>query len=56
MSKEQAVSIMTQNAENGTLCTEIVKILLDNYEQVDSARNRASHEAGKRYFESMNMI
>ncbi|MBR1736212.1 MAG: HD domain-containing protein [Firmicutes bacterium] len=56
MSKEQAVTVMAHNTENGTLCPEIVKLLLDIYEQVEAARDKASREAGKRYFESIGKL
>jgi len=53
MSREQAAKVLQENVHNGEICGDVVTLLLDNYECIDSARDLASRKAGKRYFESM---
>ena len=53
MSREEATGILQDSARAGEICTEIVALLADNYERVDAARDKASHIAGKRYFDSL---
>jgi len=53
MTRDQAASILQGDARAGNICNHMVALLLDNYEQVDTARDAASHIAGKRYFDSL---
>ena len=53
MSKEQAMNILNENVKNNAVCGDIVGLLSERYEEVDSIRDSVSREAGKRYFESL---
>ena len=53
MSKEQALKVLYENVERGEISREIVALLEAHYEEVDAARDAMSHDAGKRYFASM---
>ena len=53
MDRERALAVLRQNVENGAICGEVVRLLEENYETVDSARDRESREAGQRYFRSL---
>ncbi len=53
MGKEQALTILRGDAERGDISSGIVELLAENYEQVNTAREKASAAAGKRYRESM---
>jgi len=53
MTRDQAADILEGDAKAGAICGDVVALLLDNYEQVDTARDAASHLAGKRYFDSL---
>lgn len=51
MSKEQAIRVLREDVDNEAIDGSIVDLLIANYEQIDSSRDRASREAGKRYFD-----
>ena len=53
MTREQAADVLNGDVKAGGICGDIVALLLDNYEQVDAARDTASRIAGKRYFDSL---
>ena len=53
MTREQAADVLNGDVKAGGICGDIVALLLDNYEQVDAARDAASRIAGKRYFDSL---
>lgn len=53
MTRSQASDVLHGDVERDNICGDVVTLLLDNYEQVDSARDTASHIAGKRYFDSL---
>ena len=53
MPKDQVIRIMQENVDNGSLSHIIVECLLDNYDTIDVERDRQSHIAGRRYFESI---
>ena len=53
MTREQAANVLRGDANGGNICSDVVELLLDNYERVDSARDRYSRIAGKRYFDSL---
>ncbi len=54
MPKGQVMSVLKENADRGDICKDVVALLFDHYDEIDSARAVASEEAGKRYFESFN--
>lgn len=54
MPKGQVMSVLKENADRGHICKDVVALLFDHYDEIDSARAVASEEAGKRYFESFN--
>lgn len=53
MNREQAMSVMWSDVENGTLDRDLVQLLEDHYEEIDSERERESRDAGSRYFQSL---
>ena len=53
MGKEKALAVLNENAANGSICSDLVALLSDNYENVDTIRDTVSRQAGKRYFESL---
>ena len=53
MNREQATSVMWSDVENGTLDRDLVQLLEDHYEEIDSERERESRDAGSRYFQSL---
>ena len=53
MPAEKVVAILRENVERGELSDLLVELLIRNYDQVNAARARASHEAGGRYYRSM---
>ena len=53
MPREKAAAVLQEDVQGDAICGDIVALLLDNYEQVDEARDRLSHLAGKRYFDSL---
>lgn len=55
MDKEQAQKVLMENAERGEICSVVVKLLMDHYDEVDAAREQRSREVGKRYYESLGL-
>ena len=53
MNREQAMKVMNENVEYGSVDGDIVAILHDNYDAIDGIRDEISRERGKRYFDSM---
>ena len=53
MDHDQAMAVMWNNVENGTLDRELVQLLEDHYEEIDGERERESREEGSRYFRSL---
>ena len=53
MSREKALAVLKENVEAGGICGQIVGLLEEHYDEVDTAREQESREAGKRYFESL---
>ena len=53
MTREQAADVLRGDVRAHGICGDVVDLLLDNYAQVDAARDAASHIAGKRYFDSL---
>lgn len=52
MKKEQAVKVLIENVERDAISGEIVKLLIDNYDEIDAVRERVSQDEGKRYLDS----
>lgn len=55
MQKDQVIRILKEDVESGAICGDIVNLLIENYDQIDAERDRKSREAGKRYFENINL-
>ena len=53
MDREKVITIMRENAERGELSKTVVDVLLSNFDEIDSARDKASKLAGKRYYQSL---
>lgn len=53
MDREAAMKVLADNVHSGGIDGDIVALLEDNYEVIDSARDKASRIEGARYFESM---
>ena len=53
MDREQALKVMRENVQAGAICGKVVQMLETHYDEIDTARDLASREAGKRYFESL---
>ncbi len=54
MGKEKALSILYGDAQRGEISKTIVSILDNNYDRINSAREKASYKAGRRYRESLS--
>lgn len=54
MCKEQAIDVLEGNAKRGDIDSDIVKLLIDNYDNVDEERDKMSKLAGQRYFSSLD--
>ncbi|MCR5825643.1 MAG: HD domain-containing protein [Oscillospiraceae bacterium] len=53
MRRDAALRVMWDNVASGALDGALVRLLEDNYDAVDAARERTSREAGARYFRSL---
>ena len=53
MAEDRVKAILQENAEQGELSKLITDLLIANYDLVNTARDHASREAGKRYFRAM---
>ena len=53
MTRDEAAKVLLGDAQAGAICSNVVELLLDNYERIDAARDDASRSAGQRYFDSM---
>ena len=53
MTRERAADVLMEDVRAGAICNDVVTLLIDNYDQVDAARDHASRIAGKRYFDSL---
>ena len=56
MPREKASAILKEEAQGGNISDDLVTLLIENYDQVDAARDEASHLAGKRYFDSLGHV
>ena len=54
MPEEKVKEILKENVDRGELSRLITDLLIANFDVVNAARNRASQEAGGRYFRSMS--
>lgn len=50
MPREQVERIMRENVKRGATCGAVTRVLFEHFDEVDQARDEASHEAGGRYF------
>lgn len=55
MNREAALRVLWENVENGSICSKVVGLLADNYDEIDSLREQESREAGQRYFRSLEL-
>lgn len=53
MDREQALRVMRENVENGSVCGNVVRLLEEHYDEVDAAREKESREVGRRYYKSL---
>ena len=53
MEREQAVRVLRENAAAEALSGNVTELLIANFDAVNAARERASREAGKRYYASI---
>ena len=53
MNRDQALNVMRENVENGSICGKVVKLLEDHYDEMDKARKKESREVGQRYYKSL---
>ena len=53
MQRNAVERIMRENVERGETCGMVTSVLLDHYDDVNVARDLASHEAGGRYFDAI---
>ena len=55
MKKEQAMKVLNGDASAGKLCSGVVDVLNENYEEIDRAREEAARTEGARYYASIGM-
>jgi len=53
MDREQTVRVLRENARAGALSEAVTEYLIAHYAEIDAARDKASREAGRRYFASL---
>ena len=53
MTREQVADVLGDEARAGNVCGDVVALLMENYDEVEGARDWASRLAGKRYFDSL---
>ena len=53
MKKEQAMKLLNGDAAAGKLCSCVVDVLNENYEEIDRAREEAARTEGARYYASI---
>ena len=54
MDKDQAMKVMRENVEYGSLDEDLVTLLHDNYDMVYGIKEDVSRSRGKRYFDSLH--
>ena len=55
MKREEAMAVLREQVEKGGLDGGLVELLSAHYEEIDRARDEASHTVGKRYFASRGL-
>lgn len=55
MKREAAMAVLREQVERGGLDGDLVELLHTHYEEIDRARDEASHTVGKRYFASRGL-
>lgn len=53
MPREQVIQVLRENVEREAIDGALVELLIAHYDEVDAAREKQSHEAGSRYYDSM---
>lgn len=53
MPKEKVVEVLRENVEREAIDGDLAELLIAHYDEVDAARAAQSHEAGRRYYDSM---
>ena len=53
MPREQVIRVLRENVEREAIDGELVELLIAHFDEVDAERAKNSHEAGKRYYDSM---
>ena len=53
MPKEKVISVLQENVEREAIDAALVELLVAHFDEVDCARARNSHEADRRYYDSM---
>ena len=56
MKRSQIERILRENVETGATCGVVTRMLLENFDDVNAARDAASHDAGGRYFSDLGMV
>lgn len=51
--RDMVISVLRENVEREAIDGGLVELLIAHYDEVDAARALQSHEAGKRYYDSM---
>ncbi|MBQ9007985.1 MAG: HD domain-containing protein [Clostridia bacterium] len=55
MNREQALAVMRDNVKNGAVCGNVVRLLEDHYDEVNTARETEARVVGRRYYQSLEM-
>lgn len=53
MEKERVIAILRENADSGSLSPRAVALLIENFDEINAARDKASHAAGARYYDAI---
>lgn len=53
MPAEKVKAVLRENVQQGGLCGTLVETLIAHFDDVNAAREKASHEAGRRYYRSL---
>lgn len=53
MDREAAMGVLAQNVRSGGIDGELVALLSEHYDEIDTAREEASRKEGARYYESI---
>ena len=56
MDREQVIKILDDSVQKGEISKEIVCLLKDHYDEINTVREEESRRAGKRYYESLALV